>query len=357
VTGEALKVVNLKKTFGNVIALDRVSFSVERGSYVVILGPSGCGKTTLLRTIAGLYEPDEGEIYIDGRLVNGVPPHKRGVSLMFQSYALFPHMTVLDNIMYGLKVKKVPKDIALKKVKEIARMLNIEALLDRYPHQLSAGQQQRVALARALVVEPKVLLLDEPLSNLDAKIRAKVRLELRKLQRDLNITVLHVTHDQEEALAVADKIVVMNQGRIEQIGTPIEIYHNPKTKFVADFVGTMNFIVGVVDAVEGEYVSIRVGDIEMRALNPGNFNLYEKVLLAIRPENVEILLDKSTISENVFRALIRDSIFLGPFTRYIVSLKDANTDVLADVYGVYKNLNGREVYIHIPSDRILLIKE
>ncbi len=351
---EILKTVNLWKRFGKVEAVKDVSFSIASGEYVVILGPSGCGKTTLLRLIAGLYEPDRGEIYIDGKLVNNVPPHKRGIALMFQNYALFPHMSVLDNILYGLIVRKVPKDEAIKRAKEVSKILNIEDLLNRYPHQLSGGQQQRVALARALVVEPKVLLLDEPLSNLDAKIRAKVRIELRRIQRDLNLTVLHVTHDQEEALALSDKVIIMNQGMIEQIGRPVDIYYRPATVFVADFIGTTNFIKGIVKEVYENRVMVEVNNHHIQATRIHDYDRGDKVILAFRPEDI-VISENMMEGDNLFQVLVKDKIFMGPYTRYIVDL--AGHEIIVDVYGRHKILGSGEAFIKIPSERILIVRE
>ena len=239
-----VKVVNLVKRFDKTIAVDGVSFDVRDGEFIILLGPSGCGKTTTLRCIAGLETPDEGEIYIDDRLVNDLPPKDRDIAMVFQSYALYPHMTVYGNLAFPLKMRKLPKDEIDKKVREVAKLLRIEELLDRKPRQLSGGQQQRVALGRALVRTPKVFLMDEPLSNLDAKLRVYMRAELKKLQRDLKITTIYVTHDQAEAMAMADRIAVMNKGKILQYSEPNHVYEKPANLFVAGFIGSppMNFI-------------------------------------------------------------------------------------------------------------------
>ncbi len=273
---------------------------------------------------------------------------------MFQNYALFPHMSVLDNILYGLIVRKVPKDEAIKRAKEVSKILNIEDLLNRYPHQLSGGQQQRVALARALVVEPKVLLLDEPLSNLDAKIRAKVRIELRRIQRDLNLTVLHVTHDQEEALALSDKVIIMNQGMIEQIGRPVDIYYRPATVFVADFIGTTNFIKGIVKEVYENRVMVEVNNHHIQATRIHDYDRGDKVILAFRPEDI-VISENMMEGDNLFQVLVKDKIFMGPYTRYIVDL--AGHEIIVDVYGRHKILGSGEAFIKIPSERILIVRE
>lgn len=234
-----VKVEDLVKIFPpNVVALDHVTFEVRDGEFFVLLGPSGCGKTTTLRIIAGLETPTSGRVYIDGEDVTDLPPKDRDVAMVFQTWALYPHMKVYDNIAFPLKIRKLPKSEIDRRVREIARLLHIEDLLDRYPRQLSGGQQQRVALARALVRKPKVWLLDEPLSNLDALLRMKMRAELKRLQREFGVTTIYVTHDQIEAMTLADRIAVMNRGRIMQIGTPHEIYNRPANTFVATFVGT-----------------------------------------------------------------------------------------------------------------------
>ena len=241
-----LKIVNLTKKFDDFVAVDGIDLEVADGEFVTLLGPSGCGKTTTLRTIAGFYYPDGGEVYFGERLVNNVPPNKRNTAMCFQSYALFPHMSVWDNISFGLKMQKVPAAQQKLRVERVLEMMGLQRLEKRKPGQLSGGQQQRVALARAIVTEPEILLFDEPLSNLDAKLRVQVRVEIREMQKRLGITTIYVTHDQDEALAISDRIVVMNEGRIEQIGNPYEIYRNPVTSFVAGFIGLANIFEGKV---------------------------------------------------------------------------------------------------------------
>ncbi len=253
----SVRLENITKIFPpNVVAVNNVNLKIEKGEFFVLLGPSGCGKTTTLRIIAGLEKPTKGRVYIDEQDVTDLPPRKRDVAMVFQTWALYPHMKVYDNIAFPLKLRKVPKDEIDRKVREVAKLLRIEELLDRYPKQLSGGQQQRVALARALVRNPRVWLMDEPLSNLDALLRVQMRAELKRLQKELKITTVYVTHDQVEAMTMADRIAVMNAGRVLQIGTPHEVYHYPKTKFVAGFIGSppMNFIKAVFDFKEGSYV-------------------------------------------------------------------------------------------------------
>ncbi|RLE91703.1 MAG: sugar ABC transporter ATP-binding protein [Thermoprotei archaeon] len=285
---------NVSKKFGRTIAVNRINLRVNDGEFMVLLGPSGCGKTTTLRLIAGLEYPDEGEIYIGDRLVNDVPPKDRDVSMVFQSYALYPHMKVYDNIAFPLKLRKFSKREIDKKVMEVAKLLQISELLDRKPSQLSGGQQQRVALARAIVREPKVFLMDEPLSNLDAKLRVYMRAELKKLQKELKITTIYVTHDQVEAMTMADRIAVMNNGEIQQVGTPSEIYAKPVNLFVASFIGSppMNFIDGVLSVRDDEAV-VEIEDISIKLPKPHagffkGFPAETEVVLGIRPENIVV---------------------------------------------------------------------
>src|SRR6516162_1966705 len=247
-----LELTDVRKAFAQSAAVDNFNLSVKRGEFVSFLGPSGCGKTTTLRMVAGFEEPTSGAIRIDGREMVGLRPNQRNIGMVFQSYALFPNMTVSENVAFALKIARRPQEEIKTRVGEMLEMIKLPQLGDRYPYQLSGGQQQRVALARALAGRPQLLLLDEPLSALDAKIRASLRAEIRDLQRKLGITTIYVTHDQEEALAMSDRIVVMSEGRIEQLGTPFEIYNRPKTRFVASFVGTLNVLRGeVVDPATG----------------------------------------------------------------------------------------------------------
>ncbi len=354
---EAVYLNEATKRFGSVMAVDHATFAVEDQSFTVLLGPSGCGKTTLLRSIAGFYDLDEGQILIKGKDVTNVPPHKRNTGMVFQNYALFPHMKVFDNIAYGLKFRQSPKSEAEQRVRKVAKMLGIEHLLTRVPAQLSGGEQQRVAVARALVIEPEVLLLDEPLSNLDAKVRVHVRVELKKIQRQLGITAIHVTHDQEEALAIGDKIVVMNKGRVIQIGTPTEIYFKPKARFVADFIGTINLLKATVAKTTAKEVLLSVGpgmilstsvDSEV-VLHDG-----QEVTLSIRPENVEIGSEKPAREGNVLHGEVKDTIFMGAITRYFVQTGDL--ELIADVQGSDVPLKG-SVYVSVDSSKLHILPE
>ena len=287
-------VKKLVKRFGQVVAVDHITFEAKDKEFLVLLGPSGCGKTTTLRLIAGLETPDDGEIWIGDKLVNELPPKERDVAMVFQSYALYPHMKVYDNIAFPLKIRNLPKKEIDKRVHEIAKLLKIEELLNRYPRQLSGGQQQRVALGRALVREPRVFLMDEPLSNLDAKLRVYMRAELKRLQRELGITTIYVTHDQAEAMTMADKIVIMNEGRIEQIGVPSELYHKPATLFVAGFIGApaMNFIDASL-VYEDSKVLLDSGFFKLELpdfiADMVRKERVSEVVMGIRPEHVHIV--------------------------------------------------------------------
>jgi ABC-type Fe3+/spermidine/putrescine transport system ATPase subunit len=256
-----VELVGVTKRFGEVVAVDALDLAVVRGEFLSLLGPSGCGKTTTLRLIGGFEQPDEGEIYIDGSSVRGLPPYKRDVNTVFQSYALFPHLSVLDNVAYGLKQRGLRKAGRERKARELLDLVRLPHLADRRPRQLSGGQRQRIALARALVMEPKVLLLDEPLGALDLRVRKELQIELKRIQHEVGITFVYVTHDQEEALAMSDRVAVMNGGHIEQLAPPREIYDSPATRFVADFIGETNFIDkdGTTIAVRPEQLHITAG--------------------------------------------------------------------------------------------------
>jgi iron(III) transport system ATP-binding protein len=320
-----VKLDHVSKSFGKMLAVDDVSFEVGQGELFFLLGPSGCGKTTTLRVVAGFYRPDEGHVLFDGREMNSVPPHKRNIGMVFQNYALWPHMTVYDNIVYGLKARHEPAGECVRKAKEVLRIVRMEELAMRYPNQLSGGQQQRVALARALVIEPNVLLLDEPLSNLDAKLRLEMRGEIKRIQQDLRITSIYVTHDQEEAVSMADRMAIMNAGAIEQIGIPRELYNSPRNKFVAGFVGETNFISGVMDGISAEggrcSVSLPFG----RSLLAGICTSPkdgERVTCSIRPEMVEIRDRAPEEGANVFEARIVSLDYHGAVEHYLVETED-----------------------------------
>ena len=312
----------LSKRFGKLEVVSRASFTVEEGELFTLLGPSGCGKTTLLRLIAGFYAPDDGEIRFDEKVVNAVPPHERGIGMVFQNYALWPHMTVFDNAAYGLRLQKLPGDEIRKRVESVLDKVKLAGLGGRYPGQLSGGQQQRVALARALVLNPRILLLDEPLSNLDAKIRIQVRAEIRKLQKELGITTIYVTHDQEEALTLSDRILVFNRGAVMQVGPPKALYERPANPFVADFIGINNLVEGTVAAVDAAarrlVVRTALGDIG--AVLDERFAAGAKCIVAIRPENVEVDGTAAAPGANRLRGRITFAAYLGHTLRYDVEV-------------------------------------
>jgi multiple sugar transport system ATP-binding protein len=299
-----VRLVNLKKVYeGNVVAVQGVNLTVKNKEFVVLVGPSGCGKSTTLRMVAGLEEISEGELYIDNKLMNNVPPKNRDIAMVFQNYALYPHMNVFDNMAFGLKIRKFPKDEIKRRVEDAANILGIENLLYRKPKQLSGGQRQRVAVGRAIVRKPKIFLFDEPLSNLDAKLRVQMRTEISKLHQRLEATMIYVTHDQIEAMTMGDRIVVMKDGIVHQIDTPLNLYYHPANKFVAGFIGSpsMNFIRGLIRSIGGlKFNSIGNGlQINLETSNNKNFSHYinREIILGIRPENFEIQKDRNKDSD------------------------------------------------------------
>jgi spermidine/putrescine transport system ATP-binding protein len=306
-----VRLEGVTKQFDDVVAVDDLSLEIERGSFFALLGPSGCGKTTTLRMIGGFEEPTAGAIHLGDREVTGLPPYKRDVNTVFQSYALFPHLNVLENVAFGLRRKGVKKGDARGRVKEMLRIVGLEGMEGRKPRQLSGGQQQRVALARALVNRPQVLLLDEPLGALDLKLRKQMQLELKAIQHDVEITFIHVTHDQEEAMTMADRIAVMNLGHIEQLGTPSELYESPNTPFVAGFLGVSNLIPGVV--ADPETVQLRGGP-RVRVPRSALAERSGTVAVGIRPEKIEL----GTAHENQLEGSIVESAYVGVATQYIV---------------------------------------
>lgn len=305
------------KRFGGVTAVDHADLQVADGELFTLLGPSGCGKTTLLRLIAGFYRPDAGEIVFGDRVVNALPPYARNIGMVFQNYALWPHMTVFANVAYGLRLRKLSGAEIESRVAEVLRKVNLSGLEGRYPGQLSGGQQQRVALARALVLNPDILLLDEPLSNLDAKIRVQVRAEIRKLQKELGITTVYVTHDQEEALSLSDRVAVMREGKILQVGRPKELYERPRTRFVADFVGTNNLLSGKVRGGDGAELLVETDLGTLRAIAQSAMSPGERCVLAVRPENV-VIGGTAEGNGNVVAGRVAFSAYLGNTLRYDV---------------------------------------
>jgi spermidine/putrescine ABC transporter ATP-binding subunit len=314
-----IRVVGLVKRFGAVAAVDRVSFEVGQGEFVSLLGPSGCGKTTTLRCIGGYEAPTEGTIEIAGRVVNDVPVHRRDIGMVFQSYALFPHRTVAENVGFALKMRGVAKAERRAQVTEALQLVELPGFEERYPAQLSGGQRQRVALARALIHRPTVLLLDEPLANLDKKLRQSMRVELKLIQERVGITTLFVTHDQEEALVMSDRIAVMEGGRIHQLDTPSQVYHRPATGFVATFIGETNFLEGQVAALEDGIAVVRVhGDRAIRVAAQDGAKAGRPVALSIRPERIEIAREAPAGAPNVVIGTVEFVTYLGSTASYRV---------------------------------------
>lgn len=315
---DSLVIKDLEKKFGDVEVLRKINLDVKEGEFVSLLGPSGCGKTTTLRIIAGLLDATSGEVCINGTNVENIPVHKRNNGMVFQNYALFPHMTVAQNVEFGLKQQKIPKAERKKKVKEGLELVHLEWLGNRYPKQLSGGQQQRVALARALVLKPNLLLLDEPLSNLDAKLREEMQVEIRNIQKKLNVTTIFVTHDQKEALSMSDKIAVMNKGMIEQYGTPEEIYENPMTEFVATFLGYSNLVRGTVEAGEGKYLRVSSNFGSIKIMDQEGLNIGDKILGSVRPER--ITLSKNPVNTgNCVECSVIERVYVGNSIQYTVN--------------------------------------
>ena len=392
----SLELKEIKKSFteGEAV-LDNISLEISKGEFITLLGSSGCGKTTTLRIIAGLEQPDAGSVWLDGREVTGLEPNQRDVNTVFQNYALFPHMNVAENIGYGLKLKKVPKSEIRKKVSQMLELVQLEGYEKRKPSELSGGQKQRVAIARALVNNPKVLLLDEPLGALDLQLRRAMQIELKHLQKKLGITFIYITHDQEEAINMSDRIAVMKDGRIEQIGTPDEIYNHPKTSYVATFVGNANILHGVAESIQGENAIVKIGNdrvivkLETSQQDTENtgakqyLSAGEKVTLAVRSEN--ILLQEAAVigdtdtdngdavdisvaggisdihdanSISGLQATVTEKNFAGGQLRVTLKLRDG-TQLIASRYGIDASVaEGQTVRCSfLPTDAVLVDRE
>ena len=392
----SLELKEIKKSFteGEAV-LDNISLEISKGEFITLLGSSGCGKTTTLRIIAGLEQPDAGSVWLDGREVTGLEPNQRDVNTVFQNYALFPHMNVAENIGYGLKLKKVPKSEIRKKVSQMLELVQLEGYEKRKPSELSGGQKQRVAIARALVNNPKVLLLDEPLGALDLQLRRAMQIELKHLQKKLGITFIYITHDQEEAINMSDRIAVMRDGRIEQIGTPDEIYNHPKTSYVATFVGNANILHGVAESIQGENAIVKIGNdrvivkLETSQQNTEDTGVKqylsagEKVTLAVRSEN--ILLQETAVigdtgtdyrdavdisvadgsldahnknSVSGLQATVTEKNFAGGQLRVTLKLSDG-TQLIASRYGIDASVaEGQTVRCSfLPADAVLVDRE
>jgi len=350
-----VKLYNLTKKFGEVIAVDKVNLEVRHGEFVVLVGPSGCGKTTLLRLIAGFEFPDEGRIFFNSDDVTELPPYERDTGMVFQNYALWPHMTVFENIAFGLKIRKLPKAEIVKRVKSTLSLVKLEGLENRYPHELSGGQQQRVALARALVVQPKVLLLDEPLSNLDAKLRIEMRDEIRRLQKELRITSIYVTHDQEEALTIADRIAVMNKGKIMQVGTPYDVYKKPKNLFVASFLGRCTILLGKVLKIEEDRLITICDDHLIVGIVPDKeveVSPNEEVAIVIRPESIRLKREPNK-TYNVMSGIVDWVSFGGNHLDVKIKINSSKLLITLDPHA---DVNvGDKITVYIPYDETLIL--
>lgn len=344
-----LELKEINKYFGSSHVIKNVNLSIKKGEFVTFLGPSGCGKTTLLRMVAGFYEPDEGDILLNGNHIEKIPPYGRNTAMVFQEYALFPHMTVFDNVAYGLKVKKVNHEEIKERVSNALALMQLKGMDDRYPNQLSGGQQQRVAVARALVMNPDVLLLDEPLSNLDAKLRESVRVELRQIQQKMNLSTIYVTHDQSEALSMSDKIVVMRGGVIHQIGNAQEIYFEPKTTFVADFIGTTNLL-QVQGAPNNEVI---YGSVHIKTEK--NIEANRPYCVSLRPESLVLGKEEKASYVNI-AATISHTMFLGEKVRYFLTEADGK-EWIVDIFDPGRELLEGEVFIQFPHEKAWVIEE
>ena len=337
-----IKLENLKKSFGKTEVIHDLSIDVKDGELIVIVGPSGCGKSTLLRMVAGLEDANQGNILIDGKKVNELEPMERNIAMVFQNYALYPHMTVFENMAYGLKIAKIPKEEINSRVQKAADILELGQLLERKPNQLSGGQRQRVAMGRAIVRKPDVFLFDEPLSNLDAKLRVQMRLEIKKLQRKLNVTSLYVTHDQVEAMTLADKMIVMNEGNVEHIGTPLDVYQKPQTLFTAQFIGSpaMNILNGTVKDSE-----VKIADFKLNI----NSSHQGEVFFGIRPEHL-------TINTNgKFKVNVEFIELIGSNTLVHCRIKSSNEVVVVSVPGILdKDVSGEEIGLDLEETKIHL---
>ena len=344
---------NVKKKYDEKEIIKGISLDIYEGEFLTLLGPSGCGKTTLLRTISGLEKVSSGKIYIDGEDVTDVIPRKREVNTIFQNFALFSHMTVEKNIGFGLKMKKVPKSEIKSRVKEVIELIQMEGFENRKPTQLSGGQQQRVALARGIVNKPKVLLLDEPLSSLDMKLRKQMQVELKRIQKKMGITFIYVTHDQDEALSMSDRVAIINNGVIEQIDTPRKLYDTPKTKFVADFIGESNQFNAVVVSTQNDEATIKLEiDLEIKVKN-NHYDVGEKLTVIIRPEQFRLAREKDIT--NCFVVKTKEHIYSGSFTKVLGKVGKKEIEFI--IYNDDDYIKNEEVKLKFSSDDIVILEE
>ena len=353
----ALHLENITKRYGKLKAVDNLSLEVRDGELLTLLGPSGCGKTTVLRCVSGFVRPDDGQIYLGDRKITEIPTEKRGIGLVFQHYALWPHMTVFDNLAFGLQIKRLSKDEIKQKVEQTLTLVQLGGLEDRFPRQLSGGQQQRVALARALVLEPNILLLDEPLSNLDALLREQMRFEIAQIHKHAKITTIYVTHDQTEAMVISDRIAVMEKGRIMQLGNPLEIYSKPANKFVAGFMGTTNFIHGKVTGVDRDYIVVATDD-GLTFLGSGHgLEKGQEVDVAIRPESIKFLSSEEAKTaqqeSNVHETEVVRASYVGELIDYQLKIKNHLIRARGEVRTLHKV--GERVAIKLDPDQLAVL--
>ncbi len=363
-TGASVTLDHLDKHFNEVVAVDDVVLNIEPGEFITFLGPSGSGKTTTLMMIAGFEIPTAGEIYIDNEPIVTTPPFRRNIGMVFQNYALFPHMTVAENIGFPLKQRKVDKSTIVRRVADVLEIVSLPGYEGRYPRQLSGGQQQRIALARAIVFNPRVLLMDEPLGALDKKLRESLQLEIKRLHQELGITFIYVTHDQEEALVMSDRIAVMNRGQIVQLGTPVDLYERPNSRFVASFIGESNFMEGTVAGNTGNVVEVRVGDRTFIATGGTTARDQARVALAVRPEKLSFgdeVPGELDAELNRLPATVREATFVGEMRRYVVQTDDGLMITLKQPlrFGIQLHAPGDAVELvwHVEDTRVVSVDE
>jgi spermidine/putrescine ABC transporter ATP-binding subunit len=345
------------KAFGSVIAVNDLTLEIPRGIFLSLLGPSGCGKTTTLRLIAGFEQPSQGDIFIRGQCVNLVPAYRRDFSMVFQNFALFPHMTVANNVAFGLRMRRLSREERDTRVREALALVHLGGFEDRYPKQLSGGQQQRVALARAIVVRPAVLLLDEPLGSLDKKLREEMQVELRQLQQEIGITAVFVTHDQEEALTLSDRVAIMNAGKIEQMGTPRELYERPATDFAANFLGVSNIFDGRVAGRDGEDALVTIGPIQVRVAWEAGLEVGGSIRVAVRPEKIRL---GPRSEQGGLPARVRHVVYLGATTHFYLNRPEGQS-IVVHVQNVSPEIAacapGDEISCHLESRSVFVLRK
>lgn len=353
-----VRFVDVTKRFGDLTAVNKLNLVAAQGKITTLLGPSGCGKTTSLRILAGFHLPDEGEVFVGDERITDLPAYRRPTRTVFQNYALFPHMKVFDNVAFGLQIQKASRAEQRKRVEDALRVVGLEGLGDRQPGQLSGGQQQRVALARALVTRPKVLLLDEPLSNLDARLRLTMREEIRRLQQRLKITVVYVTHDQEEALSLSDIVAVMNLGNLLQIGTPFDVYERPATRFVSQFLGLSNFLTAEMIESRDDHATVRISDYTVDVQTRKAYPAGERVLISVRPENLLITAPDEQLKG--LKGKVLSASYLGAVARYHVKIEGQEDEIIVDEHapiGQRIHQDGEDILIQLRPGRGFILEE